>query len=1042
MNTSFKTFLRELNGIFELKTGIVDSAGNNLFSPHGLNGAARGIRSLNKSSKARNDFLKSFKHVNKSSLHYLRRDDRLGYSEFLLPFNNNGDGQFFFRVYPCQINKKSLKKSANVPFRHEKNPKKINGNHVALPVCSENFLKSYLGILRNFAGKENDLSKSVSLEKEKVKEIEALEKHYRDLINLSPEAIIVHSDGRFLYLNKSALKLFGARSVKELKGRKVIEFIHPDYVKLVAKRFSLITKSKVLPFTEAKFISLDGKTVTVEVYAMMIYFNKKPVVQAIMRDVSHLSKAEQALRESEERFRTISGITSDYAYSLVISPDNTPKMEWATGSIRNVTGFNMRNIPVGKKYFKIIHPDDSCIVRKEYSELLNRKSTVNEYRIIKKNGKIVWIQNKAYPVYDNTEKRVVRIIGVIADITERKIAEEKIRRSEEQFSKAFTSSPFAISISDLETGRIIDVNECYQTITGFGKNELINKSPADLNMWINHGKRNNIRRTLENTGSLRGIETNFKMKSGDIRSWRSSLEVIEIAGRKCILSLIEDITERKHTLEALKESENRYRVFIDSSDDMAYLKDSDFRYIILNKSNADFFGKKVSDIIGKTDFELMPFEEAEKCRQSDISAMNSNQVHVENEYVKGRIYETHKFRVPLSKNNFGVGGYIRDVTEQRIAETRIRKSEANLSLAQRIADMGSWEYDIATGNAEWSDNMLRIFGVKRENSSELLLDNFLNNILHPDDREILLKTLEDAVKGLGNYDIEYRILRKDGLVRDIQAKAELIRKPDGTPEKLIGWVQDITERKFILQSLVEAKEKAVEMNRVKSNFFSTMSHELRTPMTGILGFAEILSSKIEDEECKNMAKVILNAGNRLLHTLNLILDITKIESDRLTVKNEILELSEIVKESAYLFNASAREKNLELIIDLEENVFALVDEKLLRQSVSNLIKNSILYTQSGSVKVNLIKENSNGCPKAVIKVTDTGIGIPKDMLEVIFEPFRQVSEGWGRKFEGTGLGLSITKKFIEKMGGEISVESVINKGSVFSVVFPAQNRPE
>lgn len=254
---------------------------------------------------------------------------------------------------------------------------------------------------------------------------------------------------------------------------------------------------------------------------------------------------------------------------------------------------------------------------------------------------------------------------------------------------------------------------------------------------------------------------------------------------------------------------------------------------------------------------------------------------------------------------------------------------------------------------------------------------------------------------------------------------------------LIAIFRDVTEFLEYQESLKEAKEKAEEMSKLKSSFLANMSHELRTPMTGIIGFADVLSSSLENPEQKEMADVIYKSGRRLTDTLNLILDLSRIEADKIEIKMKNVNLSGLAEESARLFDILAKEKNLKFETKIEENVFALLDEQLTEKILSNLIKNAIIYTVKGSVTVEAKKVIENGREFSVLKVTDTGIGIPKNQLNIIFEPFRQVSEGFSREFEGTGLGLTITKKYIEIMNGTISVSSTVNNGSEFTVKFPS-----
>lgn len=235
-----------------------------------------------------------------------------------------------------------------------------------------------------------------------------------------------------------------------------------------------------------------------------------------------------------------------------------------------------------------------------------------------------------------------------------------------------------------------------------------------------------------------------------------------------------------------------------------------------------------------------------------------------------------------------------------------------------------------------------------------------------------------------------------------------------------------------------AKNKAEEMNRVKSIFFANMSHELRTPLIGILGFTEILKTELSNTGHIEMIDIIARSGQRLGETLNQILELSKIESENLTVNLYPHNISNISENAMKIFSSAAMLKNLQLLsVHKSENCIALVDERHFITILENLFNNAIKYTHSGSIMVETGIEISDDHKWVYCRVTDTGIGISSDKIDTIFEEFRQASEGFDRKYEGTGLGLTITKRLTNLMNGSIAVSSVLGAGSTFTVKFPA-----
>lgn len=253
---------------------------------------------------------------------------------------------------------------------------------------------------------------------------------------------------------------------------------------------------------------------------------------------------------------------------------------------------------------------------------------------------------------------------------------------------------------------------------------------------------------------------------------------------------------------------------------------------------------------------------------------------------------------------------------------------------------------------------------------------------------------------------------------------------------LLAIVRDITTRKKAEQQLIDAKEFAEEANRMKTNFLNNMSHEIRTPLNIMIGYSDMLKEVIKDSETLRIVEIIKSGGTRLLNTLNMILKLSQIESKKIIVNITSVDIAKTAEEIANFYTDIANKKNLSLIVDVRQKVFSPLDKDILYSILSNLVQNAISYTKQGFVKIQIDKETTDSKEYSLIKVIDTGIGIPSELMEIIFEPFRQVSEGYGRAFEGTGLGLTLAKKYVDLMNGDISVSSKVGKGSTFILKFP------
>lgn len=295
-------------------------------------------------------------------------------------------------------------------------------------------------------------------------------------------------------------------------------------------------------------------------------------------------------------------------------------------------------------------------------------------------------------------------------------------------------------------------------------------------------------------------------------------------------------------------------------------------------------------------------------------------------------------------------------------------------------------------------------------------------------------------------------LRKKGYVRDFEIEVRTksgrflpmgmsisVLKEDG---KVIGSVcvaRDLSQIKQAQMELKRSKEEAEAASRAKSEFLANMSHEIRTPMNAILGFTETLLSETTNERHRRFLETILQSGRNLLALIDDILDLSKIEAGKLKLQPEPMDIKAVIYEIRSIFMEEAKRKGLKFTVDISPYVseILILDDVRIRQILTNLVSNAIKFTEKGKVTIYLsqiIKAKDK--VDVIIKVADTGIGIPKSQQEVVFENFRQQDNQKTKKYGGTGLGLAITKKLVELMGGEILLESEEGKGSIFTVILP------
>ncbi|GGA07877.1 response regulator [Okeania sp. KiyG1] len=384
------------------------------------------------------------------------------------------------------------------------------------------------------------------------------------------------------------------------------------------------------------------------------------------------------------------------------------------------------------------------------------------------------------------------------------------------------------------------------------------------------------------------------------------------------------------------------------------------------------------------------------------------------------------------RQKIGYVGTITDISSRKQVEETLRKSEAHLKAAQRIGKLGSWEFDLTTGVVAWSEETFRIFG-QSPAVKTLTYEGFLE-LVHPEDRKGIDSAVQTTIATAQPYKIECRIYRPDGCLVYVSARGRPLWDISGKVTHLVGTVQDITERKLAEQQLREAKETAEYANRAKSEFLALMSHEIRTPMNGILGLTHLaLQTDLTHYQQDYLAK-IQSSAQSLLEIINDILDFSKIEVGKLELESIPFELVQILNQINNVLGLKASEKGLELLFQLEEGIpqYLIGDSLRLTQILMNLASNAIKFTETGSVTIRielLTYSQETVCLK--FQVQDTGIGISPCDLEKLFQSFTQVDASTSRKYGGTGLGLAICKGLVNVMGGNISVESELGKGSIF-----------
>jgi PAS domain S-box-containing protein len=388
----------------------------------------------------------------------------------------------------------------------------------------------------------------------------------------------------------------------------------------------------------------------------------------------------------------------------------------------------------------------------------------------------------------------------------------------------------------------------------------------------------------------------------------------------------------------------------------------------------------------------------------------------------------------------------------------LQASENRLRLATRAANIGVWDWDVTTNALVWDEEMCRQYGIRSEEFSGTYAA--WANAVVPQDLEPAVDNIQAALRGEREFDSEFTIRRPDGSSRVIKGESMTIRDDAGRPLRMVGVNFDITEQRraeqeiktlnaelerrvrertaqleAAIDELARARDAAESATRAKSEFLANMSHEIRTPMNAVIGMTRLalrtrLSAKQQGYLTNAMA-----AAESLLGIINDILDFSKIEAGKLELESREFFLQDVLDKVTAVVGPKAREKGLEYLIDTAQGLPpSLVGDSLrLEQVLINLCTNAIKFTSAGEILVTLSAVEEAVADRAKIRfsVRDTGIGVSKDQMEGLFQPFNQLDTSTTRKYGGTGLGLAICKKLVTLMRGDIGVKSVPGEGSDF-----------
>jgi diguanylate cyclase (GGDEF)-like protein/PAS domain S-box-containing protein len=553
----------------------------------------------------------------------------------------------------------------------------------------------------------------------------------------------------------------------------------------------------------------DGELRYVEEHGQGVFGEDGEVValEGVVHDVTGRELAEEALKEAEEKYRTL--VEQIPAIVYVDTLEGVGSAGYTSPQAEAVLGYPMDEWDADPLlWVKLLHPEDrERVVAENTRANANGEPVVLEYRMIARDGRVVWIRDDSVVLHDNAG-RPWRRQGVLLDVTERKEAEEKFREAETRYRSLVENVPVVTYIQEPEPSKVAMYTVVYmgpqvEDILGYPPQKFMDNPefwyervhPDDLEGVVAEDAR------TDETGEPFRMEYRMIARDGRVVWIRDEAVLIHNpkGGPLYWQGVMSDITERKEREESIRTSEAELRALFAAMNDIILTLDAEGRYLKVAPTNLSLLYKPPEALIGKTLHEVFPQERADVFLGHVRRALKARRpVNIEYSLPIGGEEVWFAATVsPMAEDQ--VICVARDMTERKEAEEALRKSEANLAEAQRLAHVGSWEWDLRTGEIFWSDEVFRIYGIEPK---EFIPDfERLVGVVHPDDRELLRSKIDGALHQGEPYDFEHRIVRPNGEERVVHRRAEVVRGEDSEPLRMVGTVHDVTERKALEEQL-------------------------------------------------------------------------------------------------------------------------------------------------------------------------------------------------------------------------------------------------
>ena len=645
----------------------------------------------------------------------------------------------------------------------------------------------------------------------------------------------------------------------------------------------------------------------------------------------------------------------------------------------------------------------------------------------------------------------VRVVVAHENITVRKQAEEELQRKSVLLQAQMDSSLDGVLVVD-HTGQRTLQNRRTEELFRIPKSIAEDQGIEAQLTWVTQQMADpgafleKVRFLISHPGEI--CRDEIELKNGTVLDRHSAPLIGKNGQYYGRVWTFRDITEQRRNEASLREREEHFRSLFEHGPTAKCIVAPGGELLHVNEAFCRLIGRSAGELADMKIYDLTHPDDVALSEEGarSLLAEEAEVQEFEKRYLMkdGGLVWTH-VSIRLLRDSKGMPlhflGEILDITERKRTEVVIKD---RLALQDRLAKIAAnvpgiiYTFRLRPGGTFCipyiSPTVSEFFGLQAD---DVLADaSPIFGKIHPADLPRVNASIAESARTMSPWRMEFRLehSRKGGFFW-IEGQSTPEREPDGG---IIwhGFMSDISERKRAAEQLLLAKETADEANRAKSEFLATMSHEIRTPMNGLIGFTDLLLDTPLSPEQRDFVETIRFSGKMLLNLINDILDFSKIEAGRLSISKITFRLPSVAEEVVGLMGNQARRKGLVLAANYDPVLAPRVlgDPDRVRQVLVNLVGNAIKFTKQGGISIALLP----GAGRVRCEVSDTGIGIPAEMHDLLFQRFSQVNSPATRRTGGTGLGLFISKRLVELMGGEIGFVSEFGKGSTFWFTLPAE----